>query len=454
MSDAISGEQLFDDLTKRIKNIASKMDLILFSVPRTKDETKELAEDVLTLQCFYLAVYQRPSVILEKFLDRLEQTQTTEQKKSKKQTASFFTPPFIAEYIVQTTIGPLVDKLFKGRKPTKPQTKIKRLLRLRICDPAVGGGIFLVCAHDFLMTKILEADPNIDLNDMSPKVAKCLFGVDINPEAVEGCKLALHLNIAKWSLKKQILEFVNTVEQPSFSPSDNSDSNEKQSSVQEPAPESTSTAKTTRVSGAKRTAKNAAWLFAWRTGIEASAFAQRNVLPVLALATQTGLIKKQKRSSSEWPQTRSIGNGLNQKQGATVLNMAWTGVTCFKSSCFQWSKAKRLSLNMCFTERSALNINAESQAHTTLSRFLAATNFLQRFGIIAAQCLNTNLRNIWLTLGALRLRTNTNSLACISLGSTKAKYSNMWAEWVARSLESYGSDWALRVASKTCEAGA
>jgi hypothetical protein len=454
VTEAISGEQLFDDLTKRIKNIASKMDLILFSVPRTKDETKELAEDVLTLQCFYLGVYQRPSEILEKFLDRLEQAQTTEQKKSKKQTASFFTPPFIAEYMVQATIGPLVDKLFKGRKPTRPETKINRLLRLRICDPAVGGGIFLVCAHDYLMTKILEAKPDADLKEMSRKSAKCLFGVDINPEAVEGCKLALHLNIAKWSLKKQILEFANIAEQPLSSPSDSSGNSEKQSSAQEPAPESTNTAKTTQASGAKRIAKSVLWPFAWRIGTKASASAQRNAPLAHALATQMALIKKQKRSSSEWLQTLPIGSGSSQKPRATDQSMASTGVTSFKSFYFLWSRVRQLSLSTYFTELFVKSINAASRARTTSSKFSAATSYLRPFAITAARCLSMSLPNISPTLGESPRRMNTSLPACISSASTKAKSLSMWAELGARSLASFGSGWASRGALKICEASA
>lgn len=205
-------QDLFDDLSNRIKNIASKMDMILFGVPTLKDEKKALAEDVIVLQCFHFGVFKEPSPIFDRFLDRLASTQeqTKEEKKKRQSLGGYFTPTFIAEYIVRSTLGPLVDKFQKGRKPTKPQTKLRKLLALRICDPAVGGGIFLICAHDYLMNKALEIDPEVDLEKYSRDTAKCLFGVDINPDAVEGCKLALNLNVAKWALKKRIEEFVKT----------------------------------------------------------------------------------------------------------------------------------------------------------------------------------------------------------------------------------------------------
>lgn len=207
-----SPKDLFDDLSKRIKNVASKMDLILFDVPQTKKQRRELAEDVITLQCFHIAVFREPSPIFDKFLTRIADNPPEDKKKkeARKATGSYFTPPFIAEFIVKSTIGPLVDKFQKGRKPKRPETKIKKILNLKICDPCAGGGIFLVCAHDYLMERILEIDSKAELETMSRKAAKCLFGVDINPDAVEGTKLALNLNIAKWALKNKIEEFVNT----------------------------------------------------------------------------------------------------------------------------------------------------------------------------------------------------------------------------------------------------
>lgn len=240
--------EMFDSLTKSIRNVASKMDLVLFGSDK-KDQ--ELIGDVVSLQCFYIAVYRQPSKILDGFMTRLAEAKapTAKQKKDKKSSGSYFTPPYIADYMVKSTIGPLKDKFQKGRKPVKPETKIKKLLSLRICDPAVGGGIFLVVAHDFLMTEILKLDPKADLAAMSREAAKCLFGVDINPEAVEGCKLALHLNIAKWELKNHIDAFASTADMNSSLQKSSSDKSEKQPTARGRAPAKTSTKQTTAQRG-------------------------------------------------------------------------------------------------------------------------------------------------------------------------------------------------------------
>lgn len=218
--------EMFESLNKSIRNVASKMDLVLFGSDK-KDQ--KLIGDVVSLQCFYIAVYRQPSKILDGFITRLSEAKkpTVEQKKNKKSSGSYFTPPYIADYIVESTLGPLVQKFQKGRKPTRPDTKIRKLLSLRICDPTVGGGIFLVCAHDFLMIEVLKANPKADLKEMSRATAKCLFGVDINPEAVEGCTLTMHLNIAKWELRDKIDEFACSAEMNSILQESSSDKSKK-----------------------------------------------------------------------------------------------------------------------------------------------------------------------------------------------------------------------------------
>lgn len=260
---------LFEDTSRRIKNLASKMDVILFGVKLKNEKDRQaLIEDVVTLQCFHIAVYRQPSQILDEYITSLSDKDRKEDKKKRKDDGAYFTPPFIAEYIVKGAMGPPLEKI---KKDKRIKDKIKRILDYRVCDPAVGGGIFLVCAHDFLMKAILQINPNADLETLSGQVAtKCIFGVDINPRAIEGCKLALHLNIAKWKLKKQIEEFASSAELNSGSPNDKCDSSERPPSAQEPAPESTSTPKTTRTKGRKKNARSAVNPSSSPTGTEQS----------------------------------------------------------------------------------------------------------------------------------------------------------------------------------------
>ncbi|TML59147.1 MAG: hypothetical protein E6G17_11680 [Actinobacteria bacterium] len=76
------------------------------------------------------------------------------------------TPPEIAQKIVDVALSP-----FDG----PPE-------RLRVCDPAVGGGVFLIAAARHLVGR--GADPEL--------VARhCLFGMDVDPAAVQATRTAL-----------------------------------------------------------------------------------------------------------------------------------------------------------------------------------------------------------------------------------------------------------------------
>ncbi len=115
----------------------------------------------------------------------------------KKQTASHYTPPKLAEFLVKRTLKPLVE----GKSSAE-------ILSLRIVEPAVGSGGFLIAAIRYLAPQLLEAriregaDP--ELRGREPTYSdrqrykreileNCLFGVDINPLSIELCRTSLYL---------------------------------------------------------------------------------------------------------------------------------------------------------------------------------------------------------------------------------------------------------------------
>lgn len=112
----------------------------------------------------------------------------------RKATGTFYTPQAIARYVVRETLGPLVH----GRSAAE-------ILALRVLDPAMGSGAFLVEAGTFLSQAYedaLIAGGECVASDVGPReraairrrVAECcLFGVDINPMAVQLARLSLWL---------------------------------------------------------------------------------------------------------------------------------------------------------------------------------------------------------------------------------------------------------------------
>jgi len=112
----------------------------------------------------------------------------------RKATGTFYTPQPIADYLVRRTLGPLV------RDATPDQ-----ILQLRIVDPAMGSGAFLVAACRFLAgayeAALLRAGgcQAIDIGEPE-RVAirrtiaeRVLYGVDLNPMAVQLARLSLWL---------------------------------------------------------------------------------------------------------------------------------------------------------------------------------------------------------------------------------------------------------------------
>ncbi len=112
----------------------------------------------------------------------------------RKATGTFYTPQPIAEYLIRRTLGPLV-------RDASPD----RILHLRVVDPAMGSGAFLVAACRYLADAYeaaLVRSGGCHPSDIgAPERAairrtiaeRCLYGVDLNPMAVQLARLSLWL---------------------------------------------------------------------------------------------------------------------------------------------------------------------------------------------------------------------------------------------------------------------
>ncbi|WRB06002.1 Eco57I restriction-modification methylase domain-containing protein [Helicobacter pylori] len=173
---------------------------------------------------------------------------------------SFYTPSFITSYMCKESITPIVlDKfnqtyniecekltelknyLQNSYKEGKRKEYLNTLLTLRICDPAVGSGHFLVSALNEmvliayelgLIASLYRCDLRLENDEIiihTPKnevftytiphsendphhqiqkelfelkkdiIENCLFGVDINPNSCEITKLRLWIELLKYS---------------------------------------------------------------------------------------------------------------------------------------------------------------------------------------------------------------------------------------------------------------
>ena len=121
-------------------------------------------------------------------------------KGERKATGSFYTPAYIVKYIVDQTVGPALRRAVAG--VTDEAAQVRAILAVNICDPAMGSGHFLVEATEyvarFLVDRALvpeaEAQGEADLAYWKRRVAQsCIYGVDLNPLAVDLAKLSLWL---------------------------------------------------------------------------------------------------------------------------------------------------------------------------------------------------------------------------------------------------------------------
>lgn len=185
-------------------------------------------------------------------------------KAERRATGSYYTPHYIVEYIVNNTVGELlneieisfnqkVEELRTGKDKNQPAKwknielqnfdPVKKALELKICDPAMGSGHFLVTTVDIISNRIYdllnkysgkvyfgkgpdapvyESSLLKEINDIRQNIfsemerqnvtidrekleddkviirrmvmKRCIFGVDLNYLAVELAKLSLWLN--------------------------------------------------------------------------------------------------------------------------------------------------------------------------------------------------------------------------------------------------------------------
>jgi len=125
----------------------------------------------------------------------------------KKAGGVYYTPTYIVDYIVKNTVG----KLLESKTP-------KQAAKLRLLDPACGSGSFLIGAYQYLLDwhrdwyvndgpekhatgkqpalfQAAQGDWRLTTTERKRILLNNIFGVDIDPQAVEVTKLSLLLKV-------------------------------------------------------------------------------------------------------------------------------------------------------------------------------------------------------------------------------------------------------------------
>ncbi|MEV6603543.1 type IIL restriction-modification enzyme MmeI [Kutzneria sp. NPDC051319] len=136
----------------------------------------------------------------------------------RKNTGAHYTPRHLAERVVQDALEPLVYKPGPVQTADRSSWKLKtskEILALKVADIAMGSGAFLVSAAFYLGDRLVEAraregdrqaldaeisravgehqDDPVVIDARRSVIERCLYGVDINPTAVEIAKVSLWL---------------------------------------------------------------------------------------------------------------------------------------------------------------------------------------------------------------------------------------------------------------------
>ena len=130
-------------------------------------------------------------------------------KGERKTSGSYYTPEALVERIVGYTLDPVLAGIRAGHvaadgqiPPSARDAFVHDALSFNVLDPAMGSGHFLVTATDHIARWLVEQSlpPADDLGDADEAdywrrrvVQACIYGVDVNPLAVELAKLSLWL---------------------------------------------------------------------------------------------------------------------------------------------------------------------------------------------------------------------------------------------------------------------
>jgi len=175
--------------------------------------------------------------VYEQFLGKVirltkgHQAKVEEKPEVRKAGGVYYTPAYIVDYIVKHTVGKLLEGKGEGGEKEKGEKEgekakgeggkgvtPKEAGKLRILDPACGSGSFLIGAYQYLLDWhrdwYVEDDAEKHARGGKPKVYRShlgewrlttaekkrilinnIYGVDIDPQAVEVTKLSLLLKV-------------------------------------------------------------------------------------------------------------------------------------------------------------------------------------------------------------------------------------------------------------------
>jgi len=104
--------------------------------------------------------------------------------KKRKEQGIYYTPTFIVDYIVKNALQPVLDKC----------KSVSDLKKIKVLDPACGSGSFLIKALELIHDKYIEFENQGGSWTKLDILLNNIYGVDLDPQAVEITRLNLLIN--------------------------------------------------------------------------------------------------------------------------------------------------------------------------------------------------------------------------------------------------------------------
>ena len=157
-------------------------------IDRTVDYRNLGAEELGSIYESLLELHARIDVPARKFaLD-------TAAGNERKTTGSYYTPTSLINELLDSALEPVLDEAAHASDPEA------EILGLSVLDPACGSGHFLIAAANRIAQRLasvraggIEPAPDEVRQALRDVVGRCLHGIDVNPMAVELCKVSLWL---------------------------------------------------------------------------------------------------------------------------------------------------------------------------------------------------------------------------------------------------------------------
>lgn len=168
-----------------------------------------------------------PAKVKDKTLVSAGSIYVTSPKGGRKASGSHYTPTFVVRRLLENALQPVLERHLRDVAKKDPEEQWSAMLAFHVVDPAMGSGHFLVDALDVItnrFTQFLSDNPRIaatpimiareQINSIGKQygiealgetigdfellrrnvMRNCIYGVDLNPMAVELAKLSLWLH--------------------------------------------------------------------------------------------------------------------------------------------------------------------------------------------------------------------------------------------------------------------